>query len=586
MASERTGIACEVLVALAAERPPLRGSCVCEHQPDVGARVAVPDFRLKRTRGRRDTFLQITYAGAKPDSQRKFWRNFGELQELKTLGTQVPRVVSVTFGSAYLNYVPAVYKAGWDAALFCDEFHERLLSLVFDVAGHGGETFEEKLQYARDRYATHAAVLALSSALALALDVPLLNSGLWSAHRAAASVSVERSEPRNTSVRRGIAKMLIARPPTGVLSKPVDVEPASLRELIGLGIVAESMVGPRLVDPEALNAVAAVKREGCARVIASAPLERMRGWLHVIWGVADVAARAHDWAAMWSDLSERVVYEKLLKAAKEAPPDRQAFIALLELIKGALGRQAIGAREVLLRAIERREHTKSTLRAYADLLGRAPRLRDLETVRLGLQSVLSPGGRQAFALTPDDIARVAVCLYLDFIQRVPASRVRAVAKEIAAELLATYFDVKVATYRDFDPLGVLLRDALRRSGIAFTECNVCSGFAMKASAEGAHLDPRATATEVIRAGKSTVVNWLAVTDDGRDHKRKELCGKAVAIRYRWQPAEAAFAADSAQRLLLLVDGTWRSEDLEAMRRAGWNEIFYPDEMDKLVKAIV
>ena len=40
------------------------------------------------------------------------------------------------------------------------------------------------------------------------------------------------------------------------------------------------------------------------------------------------------------------------------------------------------------------------------------------------------------------------------------------------------------------------------------------------------------------------------------------------------------------KLILVVDGTWQQSDLDALVRAGWDEIFYPDEMEKLATAIV
>ena len=39
-------------------------------------------------------------------------------------------------------------------------------------------------------------------------------------------------------------------------------------------------------------------------------------------------------------------------------------------------------------------------------------------------------------------------------------------------------------------------------------------------------------------------------------------------------------------MILLLDGTWRQADLNSLLRAGWDEIFYPDEMDQLAKSIV
>lgn len=38
--------------------------------------------------------------------------------------------------------------------------------------------------------------------------------------------------------------------------------------------------------------------------------------------------------------------------------------------------------------------------------------------------------------------------------------------------------------------------------------------------------------------------------------------------------------------ILLLDGTWNQKDIETLTYAGWDEIFYPDEMDKLKAAIV
>jgi hypothetical protein len=104
--------------------------------------------------------------------------------------------------------------------------------------------------------------------------------------------------------------------------------------------------------------------------------------------------------------------------------------------------------------------------------------------------------------------------------------------------------------------------------------------------EKAELPGQATKTTVLRKGK-TLINWQSVSDAGRDHKKKELCGRAVALRYSWDATNKKFIKRPlVEKLLLVVDGTWRREDLLALARAGWDEIFYPDEMDKLVKAIV
>ena len=36
----------------------------------------------------------------------------------------------------------------------------------------------------------------------------------------------------------------------------------------------------------------------------------------------------------------------------------------------------------------------------------------------------------------------------------------------------------------------------------------------------------------------------------------------------------------------VVDVTWRQPDLDALVRVGWDEISYPDQLDKLPAAVV
>ena len=85
--------------------------------------------------------------------------------------------------------------------------------------------------------------------------------------------------------------------------------------------------------------------------------------------------------------------------------------------------------------------------------------------------------------------------------------------------------------------------------------------------------------------KSTLINWQSCTDSGRDHKKKELCGRAVGLRYHWN-GKSFVRRPGIDKMILLLDGSWRDEDLKVLLRVGWDEMFYPDEMDRLIKSIV
>ncbi len=85
--------------------------------------------------------------------------------------------------------------------------------------------------------------------------------------------------------------------------------------------------------------------------------------------------------------------------------------------------------------------------------------------------------------------------------------------------------------------------------------------------------------------KHTFVNWQSAYGSHTNDKKKELCGRAIGLRYHWN-GKAFVPRPGVQKMILVLDGTWKQADLNALLRAGWDEIYYPDEMDQLAKAII
>lgn len=55
---------------------------------------------------------------------------------------------------------------------------------------------------------------------------------------------------------------------------------------------------------------------------------------------------------------------------------------------------------------------------------------------------------------------------------------------------------------------------------------------------------------------------------------------------RFQKTSTGFMErPEAKRLLLVVDGTFNDTDIRVLSESGWDNIFYPDEMEKLVMTI-
>ena len=64
-------------------------------------------------------------------------------------------------------------------------------------------------------------------------------------------------------------------------------------------------------------------------------------------------------------------------------------------------------------------------------------------------------------------------------------------------------------------------------------------------------------------------------------------GREMALRYSWDPRIQEFVPrPGVRKLILLVDGTWREDDLDALARAGWGVITHPNEIARLVEAAV
>jgi hypothetical protein len=87
----------------------------------------------------------------------------------------------------------------------------------------------------------------------------------------------------------------------------------------------------------------------------------------------------------------------------------------------------------------------------------------------------------------------------------------------------------------------------------------------------------------IRKG-NTLICWRSAYGNHAKDKKKELGAKARALRFRFRSGKAQ--ADDNLRLLLVIDGDFTQQDVDYLLQSGWDEIFYPDEMDKLAKAII
>ena len=190
--------------------------------------------------------------------------------------------------------------------------------------------------------------------------------------------------------------------------------------------------------------------------------------------------------------------------------------------------------------------------------------------------------RSNFSLSPFELLRIAEALSHQM-QSFDHQDIEAAADAVLAEWLDELIENKIGAYREFRPLDVVVECALIAHRLPFKRVNYHQSlWHQKARADGKKINARAGTTTLYETEKSLIKTQSAY-EAGSGHKKKELMARAMSVRYT---ATTGRVVPAGHRLILVLDGTFTDADLRQLTAAGWDDIFYPDEMDRLVKAIV
>jgi hypothetical protein len=411
-------------------------------------------------------------------------------------------------------------------------------------------------------------------------------------------------DARTTSVRRGIAKLLIAEAPEAFLES-LRVSPKAPMYLISLGLVKRTIKGPQVADAEVRSAIQLVanddllalfslykKNAGLQTVVrplrhfaSSAP--QMQQYIKKHWseltrdngaGLFCHLRATHKGGAKTLSL-RRDVYVRpgwlflLLTALLKAHRKRRQGFGYAKLIK------KLGGLDDGVLAEMRRQARALKLAAPHEL--RAPR-----TIEYGLRDWFYGADRTNFTLNDFELLACARVLAEELCS-VDEDDVEALVIEASKIEVSDQVENILVPYNTFQPLKELVLMAARKAGLKPQIIQYFQNpLREQAVASGVKLNVRAGATEVILV-RNTLVRWISVTDDGKDHKRKEFAGRGALLPMTWDVGGARYVArDDVKKLILVIDGTFGGADIDVLHRLGWDSIYYPDEMDKLVRAIV
>lgn len=581
MAGERKGKTYEAILKVALDRLRAAGKIKGEifwNKVPKGMTIE-PDFTIGKDEDHPTHVLLVNHSSSAKNSDMKFWRNIGELAEAKLFLATVPRVYNIAFDSVIKEDLKKIQAAAFDGQLMVGDlsYGDALQEWVDQNHAHLPAKGDEKAEEIAKRAVTEKALNGLLGKLVADLEATLKQvrpelDQLWAMDRVRKPGKAPAA--KDTTYRRGFTKSMVLG------CAPIDVKkPISSKSdwLLKLGIVKKTLGGLRVTDSELLwvagsplasigpsdwpaDSISRGFRDQLNKVRSLALLDEFQRYvtshlaeLRTVKGMEAHIAKLH------KDPSR----DLLLPAGVKAPANVWLFDFIGALAKAKAGRsQAFGYSTFS-------KHPSSGKARIGNM--------DIGTWSSCFMNQYF-SRRTGFHAPKEAVSFVAKVLSQE-LAKFSANEIASLAQKLEEQYIAKEYEATLLAHRGFDPIGGLIQ---LKAGLKPLQATRIQGaFAERAIGSGG-----SGATSVVKRG-ATIINWQSASDAGRDHKKKELCGRAIALRYSWNSTASRFVPRAGiKKLILVVDGTWTQSDLDALARAGWDEILYPDQMDKLTKAIV
>tara|TARA_Y100001960_G_scaffold95611_1_gene102958 strand:- start:10912 stop:12699 length:1788 start_codon:yes stop_codon:yes gene_type:complete len=595
MPGERKGKTYEALVMVALKelkrKGKLKGEIFWNKTPN-GMSIEI-DFSVGPNQDKPKFIILVTHSSSAKNSDMKCWRNLGELAEAKVCLSVIPKVFSIVFDSAIRESLKSLQASAFDGQIVIGDkkYGRQIQNWVDKNLTELPTDSKIKADEIQNRIRTDPALKKLCNQLVSDLG-KLLKSRttdlelLWKMERRRRKPQPKNS--RETFVRRGISKLLIFEDRQQAIQF-YRGKRTRINEIpnyaFTLGLAIKGISGPgnpgwaKPADSEIVNAVKLLDDLSLEAILRSAPEGSLEDWLitlrnsdHLVFMGQYVMSEYHNLC------KPNTLHKRFISLHKnpwalvkkgDAPsnwPPRSVWLLefLVEFIKVSTG--------------------------LSNGYGHAQLAKDVVSGGWGQKKDLISAGQFGggfglsawIARNPDSTFRQGLIKGMAHaiskrLNLIPATQTQEIIHCIQHKVNKNIIEAKLCTHQAFKPLYVLIRNL-------FPDCQK-EGI-RTAYAEKANLVGQAGKTTIVKE-KNTIINWQSVSDAGRDHKKKELCGRALALRYSWDAENKKFITrPGVKKLILIIDGTFRQKDLNALVNAGWDHIFYPDEMDELVKEIV
>ena len=504
----------------------------------------------------------VTHGGASMAGQKKFWRTMTEIFEARMLPGP-PVLFSVQCSGSLKHKLDRAYSALFDSFLRWQDVDE-------------GQALARSLEQLFHATPVGTALEALEH-VERALCDGLINGWEWFLTFCKTELVALTSSPqtapwlrereafggvaKTTAFRRALCKWYalpqVAR--DSIVSKvPVQEEAASWQFALELGWFRRTLRGARCVDEQLLAFVQEdifVEVDELVELIdETLPLfseyaRSLRELYRLDW--------VYEWILThWDRLTDstgmkgalRDVFDGLSYTEEVVDSEGHWLLsAMMQLRRVEEGGQDAYGYSALARELGEEEGISRGYIDIADMINRKKCVREDAMLRLAevFSGHLSRWGRERFGQLAED-ARRTTC--------------------------QSIFFYKMMNYRLFQPLEWLVVRRLREMGLEVS-------FPLRHPSFSGEFGEWAPATGNMICVQEGAC-WIKCQSayKGRVDKRKELCGRVAAMKLR-------YTSETCPTFLLVVDGWFRTDDLQLLYRWGWDDIFYPDELPRLIDTI-
>lgn len=580
MAGETKGKTYEALVKIALDdlikADKLAGKVFWNQRPS--AMTIEPDFTIGQDKDHPTHVFLVTHSGSAKESEKKFWRNIGELAEAKSVFEIVPRVISIAFDDEIKEDLKEIQKSAFDGHLIVGaiDYGTTLCEWIEEHATALPSEGEDKAKQIRLLAASNPSLLSAISKLTNSLGKAVLTTQpelekLWTLHRKRRPSIVATA--KDTFYRRAFAKLSVLGVAPDRLVKPLS---GNYDWAVDLGLVKKSIGGYRICDDDLMWLAKSELRDVNPSCWTSAFVSD--GFVRQAQKVRSVALLSEYQSYVIKHLTTLQNPAGMKKHLLQLHADPGK---LLSIPKGMLAPQTVWLFDYI-GALVKASAKKSQAFGFASFSNHAAsRISNIGNMPLGTWCTCFMNQffnrKKSFAAPTEAIDLVSQVL-AEKLQSFTSNSINKLADKVEEKYIAKEFTAVLLAHRGFDPIGALLDQKMPH---LMESLRIRAGFAERCVSGGI-----AASTGVAKIG-SSLINWQSAHDSHTNDKRKELCGRAPALRYAWDVENSMFVKrPGVEKLILIVDGTWQQSDLNALAQAGWDGIFYPDEMDKVMAAVV